>query len=174
MFPSLEQKLARYEELESQLKDPAVLSNVEQMLEIQKEMGGLAKVAAAVREYRTLEGDIEAARMMVDEICSNSVGWYDGLGKSGEQYLSKLTELVDKLAQPSGENPGGFEGAWNLRDLKGAWSEMHDFFQNDKSRFNSLVSRLGATEKGGMKARRSHNQVVNYLNRLTYQKELPP
>lgn len=67
MFPSLEQKLERYEELEKLLEDPEVLSNIDRMLEIQKEMGGLAKVAAAVREFRSLEGDIEAAEMMVNE-----------------------------------------------------------------------------------------------------------
>ena len=67
MFPSLEQKLERYVELEKQLEDPEVLSNIDKMLEIQKEMGGLAKVAAAVREFHQLEGDIEAAQMMVDE-----------------------------------------------------------------------------------------------------------
>lgn len=67
MFPSLEQKLERYVELEKHLEDPAVLSNIERMLEIQKEMGGLAKVATAVREYHELAGNIEAAQMMVDE-----------------------------------------------------------------------------------------------------------
>ena len=52
MFPSLEQKLDRYVELEKQLEDPEVLSNIDKMLEIQKEMGGLAKVATAVREFQ--------------------------------------------------------------------------------------------------------------------------
>lgn len=67
MFPSLEQKLNRYEELEQLLVNPDVLADVDRMLEIQKEMGGLAKVATAVRQFRSLEGDIEAAQMMVDE-----------------------------------------------------------------------------------------------------------
>lgn len=67
MFPSLEQKLERYEELEKLLLDPDVLADVDRMLEIQKEMGGLAKVAAAVREYHELQENIEAAQMMVDE-----------------------------------------------------------------------------------------------------------
>jgi len=67
MFPSLEQKLDRYEQLERQLEDPDVLTNVDRMLDVQKEMGGLAKVAEAVREFRSLEEEIEAAQMMVDE-----------------------------------------------------------------------------------------------------------
>ena len=54
MFPSLEQKLDRYEVLEKMLTDPEILANIDRMLEIQKEMGGLAKIAAAVREHRVL------------------------------------------------------------------------------------------------------------------------
>jgi peptide chain release factor 1 len=67
MFPSLEQKFERHEVLQQQLMDPDITSNIDQLLEIQKEMGGLAKIAAAVRTFRDREGDIEAAQMMVDE-----------------------------------------------------------------------------------------------------------
>jgi len=67
MFPVLERQLARYEELEKQMQDPDVLMNVSRMLEIQKEMGTLTRIAAAVRKFHGLEGDIETAKMMVDE-----------------------------------------------------------------------------------------------------------
>ena len=67
MFPSLEQKLHRYEELEKQLEDPMLLSDIDRMLEVQKEFGGLTKVAEAVRRFQSLEEDIEAAEMMVEE-----------------------------------------------------------------------------------------------------------
>jgi len=67
MFPSLEAKLKRFEELEQQLQDPEVLANIHKLLTVQREYGGLAKVAKSVREYHSLEEDIEAARMMVDE-----------------------------------------------------------------------------------------------------------
>ena len=39
MFPSLQQKYDRYEELQKQLLNPDVTSNIDRMLEIQKEMG---------------------------------------------------------------------------------------------------------------------------------------
>ncbi len=67
MFPVLERQLARYEELEKQMQDPDVLSNISRMLEIQKELGSLSRIAASVRKFHTLEGDIETAKMMVDE-----------------------------------------------------------------------------------------------------------
>ena len=67
MFPSLEQKYERHEELQQLLMDPEVISNIDRLLEIQKEIGGLTKIATAVRTFRELEGDIEAAQMMVNE-----------------------------------------------------------------------------------------------------------
>lgn len=67
MFPSLETKLKRYEQLEMQLQDPDVASDPNKFVPLQRELGGLAKVAKAVREYHHLEGEIEAAQMMVDE-----------------------------------------------------------------------------------------------------------
>ncbi len=67
MFPSLETKLKRYEELEQQLQDPEVLANITKLLAVQREYGGLAKVAKSVREHHSLEEEIETARMMVEE-----------------------------------------------------------------------------------------------------------
>ncbi|MBA3314649.1 MAG: peptide chain release factor 1 [Planctomycetaceae bacterium] len=67
MFPSLETKLARFEELERKLQDPAIIANMDQFVSIQREYGGLKKVAEVVRRFHRLEGDLEAAEMMVEE-----------------------------------------------------------------------------------------------------------
>ena len=67
MFPSLEAKLARFEELERQLQEPEITSRTDQFLAVQKEYGGLRKVAEAVRAFRRLEGDVEAAEAMLAE-----------------------------------------------------------------------------------------------------------
>jgi peptide chain release factor 1 len=67
MFPSLETRFRRFEELEKQLQDPVVQADIQRLLAIQREYGGLMKVAKAVRAYHTLEGDIAVAREMVDE-----------------------------------------------------------------------------------------------------------
>lgn len=87
MFPSLEQKFERHQELQKQLMDPEVTSDINRMLEIQKEMGGLAKIAAAVTTFREREGDIEAARMMVDE---------ESDPESKEYAQAELNELLEK------------------------------------------------------------------------------
>jgi len=67
MFPSLQKKLKRFEELELQLQDPEVLQNNHKLVAVQREYGGLQKVAAMVREFNQLAEDIEAAQMMIDE-----------------------------------------------------------------------------------------------------------
>ncbi len=67
MFPSLETKYQRFLELEKQLQDPEVLNNQTKMLAVQKEYGGLQKLAKVMREYHTLVDEIEAAEMMIEE-----------------------------------------------------------------------------------------------------------
>lgn len=97
MYPVLERQLARYEELEKQMQDPDVLANVNRMLEIQKEMGTLSRIASAVRRFRTMEGDIEAARMMVDEETEASAREYAKaeLQQLVAQQNALSTELED-------------------------------------------------------------------------------
>lgn len=67
MFPSLEAKLERFEELELQLQDPVILSNSDKLIEIQKEYGGLRRIADAVRKYNETKENLEAAQMMFEE-----------------------------------------------------------------------------------------------------------
>lgn len=92
MFPSLEQKLARYVELEKELQLPEVLTNIDRMLGIQKEMGGLVKVARSVREFHVLEGNIEAAEMMVEEETDKASKAY------AQQELDELLARRDEMA----------------------------------------------------------------------------
>ncbi|MFQ5732640.1 MAG: peptide chain release factor 1 [Planctomycetaceae bacterium] len=89
MFPSLEAKLARYEELEQQLQDPEVASDPNKFIPVQREMGGLAKVAKAVREAHAIEDDLATARMMVDE---------ESDADSKAYAQSELDELLAKRA----------------------------------------------------------------------------
>jgi peptide chain release factor 1 len=67
MYPSLETKLKRYDELERMLQDPAVSADPAKFLPLQREQGGLVKVARAMRRYHTLQGDIASARTLLEE-----------------------------------------------------------------------------------------------------------
>ncbi len=92
MFPSLETKYQRFLELEKQMQDPEVLSDPQKMLTIQKEYGGLRKVAHAVRDYHSLMADIEAAEMMRDEETDPQAEAY------AEEELAGLEERREKMA----------------------------------------------------------------------------
>jgi len=65
VFPTLQAKLTRFQELETQLQDPSVLADSSLLQQIQREYGGLAKVAHRVREFNRLEEELEAARGLV-------------------------------------------------------------------------------------------------------------
>ncbi len=67
MYPSLEAKLKRYQELEQQIQDPAVLTDTGKMLQIQREMGGLSRVARMMQQFHSLEENLETAKLMVSE-----------------------------------------------------------------------------------------------------------
>jgi peptide chain release factor 1 len=92
VFPSLEEKLRRFERLELQLQDPAVLSNTAKLVEAQREYGGLRKVAEAVRSFHRLEEDIEVARQMVDEETD------PGSRSYAQQELNSLVARRDEMA----------------------------------------------------------------------------
>src|SRR5258708_4879307 len=67
MFPILQSKLKRFEELEQQLQDPAVLTDSARLTQVQREYGGLAKVALKVREFNRFDEEIATAREMAAE-----------------------------------------------------------------------------------------------------------
>lgn len=90
MYPSLESKLNRFEELEQQLMDPDVLGNPSRMVEVQREYGGLKKVAEAVRNYHRLVADIAAAREMLESETD---------AESREYAQSEFNELQAQLEQ---------------------------------------------------------------------------
>jgi peptide chain release factor 1 len=130
MFPSLETKLRRFEELESQLQDPAVLADTHRLLAVQREYGGLTKVARVVREYHQRQADIEAARLMLREETDPSAREYaqQELDELVEKQKALETELEDiatagdsitrgGLIMEIRAGTGGEEAALFARDL---------------------------------------------------------
>ena len=91
MFPSLDTKYKRFQELEKQLQDPEILSNTDRMIAVQREYGGLQKVAHAVRDYYHREADIEAAQMMLEEETDEDAKAY------AQAELDELLEKQEKL-----------------------------------------------------------------------------
>jgi peptide chain release factor 1 len=88
MYPSLESKLSRYDELEQLLQAPAISADPAKFLPLQREQGGLVRVARAMRRYHTIKDDVETARAMVNE---------ERDPKSREYAKAELDQLEDQL-----------------------------------------------------------------------------
>jgi peptide chain release factor 1 len=58
MRKMLEEKLARFEELEKQMSDPAVLSDAQRMAAVAREHGSLAKLATKYRVFKNVNAEI--------------------------------------------------------------------------------------------------------------------
>lgn len=89
MYPSLQLKLDRFEELERQLQDPEVLSHPTKAVEAQREYGGLRKIAESVRSFQKLELDLAAATEFLDEATDD---------ESREYAQAEVTELTAQKA----------------------------------------------------------------------------
>ncbi|MEO1994951.1 MAG: peptide chain release factor 1 [Planctomycetaceae bacterium] len=159
MFPSLETKRQRYEELEVQLQDPEVLADVARMLAVQREYGGLAKVALAVREYHALISDIEAAREMCDEETDADARSYaeqelkelEQQRQQAETDLEDLATAGDSITRGSlimeiRAGTGGDEAALFCRDLFDMYLKLVE-----SRGWKHEVIEFSPTELGGLK-----------------------
>ncbi len=68
MREMLEQKLTRFEELESQMSDPDVMANSNLIGPIAREHGSLSKLAIKYRKFKKILNEIEEVRKMTDAI----------------------------------------------------------------------------------------------------------
>jgi len=159
LFPSLQAKLARYEELELLLSDPEVLADTNRMVAFQREYGGLAKVALPVREFNSLEENIETARELIAEEEEEESKAYaqEELEALQAERDSKLTALEDLVATGDAisrgslimeirAGTGGDEAALFARDL----FEMYQRLVERRGWKAELID-SSPTELGGFK-----------------------
>ena len=159
LFPTLQAKLARYEELELLLSDPEVLADTSRMVAFQREYGGLAKVALPVREFNSLEENIETARELIAEEEDAESKAYaeeelEALQSERESKLSALEDLVatgDAISRGSlimeiRAGTGGDEAALFARDL----FEMYQRLVERRGWKAELID-SSPTELGGFK-----------------------
>lgn len=159
MFPSLQEKLKRYDELEQQLQDPEVLSNTSKMLELQREHGGLMKVALKTRQFNQVEEDCVTAKEMVQEETDAEAKEYAreelaDLERQFEELRAELEDIVlagDSLTRGScimeiRAGAGGDEAALFARDL----FEMYRRYL-DLQGWKYEIMEMNASELGGLK-----------------------
>lgn len=159
MFPVLQAKLARYEELERLLQDQEVLADTTRMLEIQREHGGLGKVANTVRQFNQLEADLSTAREMLESAddaetreyaqaeCTELQGKFDAMRTELEDMVTAGDSLTrGSLIMEIRAGTGGDEAALFARDL----FDMYTKFVERKG-WKFEVLEISATELGGLK-----------------------
>ena len=159
MFPVLQARLTRHEELERQLQDPDVLADTTRMLELQREHGGLGKVAHTVREFNQLEANLATAREMFQSAedaetreyahaeCIELQAKFDTMRVELEDMVTAGDSLTrGSLIMEIRAGTGGDEAALFARDL----FEMYTKFVEKKG-WKFEVMELSATELGGLK-----------------------
>lgn len=158
MKKMLEEKLARFEELEALLVDPEVLMDSARMVNIAREHGSIAKLAIKYRRFRDLNHQIVEANEMLS-------GHDSELRELAELELPSLKEerdhLWDELLDMTigGEDAarsriimevragtGGDEAALFARDL----FEMYKHYA-EKKHWKLEIMDMNATELGGFK-----------------------
>jgi peptide chain release factor 1 len=159
MFPSLQTKLQRFEELEKQLQDPEVLTDSNRLMQVQREYGGLAKVAFKVREFNRLESELATTSEMAAEESDPETKAYAQaeVEKIQAQKTLLQTELEDlvlagdaltrgSLIMEIRAGTGGEEAALFARDL---W----DMYQRyaAKQGWKSEVLEFSPSEMGGVR-----------------------
>lgn len=90
MFNRLDKIEEKYEELNKQLMDPSILSNIEKTTQISKEIRELEEVVLCYREYKKTKEDlIEVTEMLKDK----------ELMEMAKEELPKLTEKEQELSK---------------------------------------------------------------------------
>jgi peptide chain release factor 1 len=99
MWPSLEKKLARFEEVETLLGDPTVASDPARYGVLAREHGTLAKAVRPFQEFRRLSGDIAQAESLLEAEKDSEMRAYAeeelrGLRQRRDALQTKIEDLL--------------------------------------------------------------------------------
>lgn len=129
MWPVMEQKLARFRELEAQLEDPAVAADPHKSTAVAKEHGSLRKLVLPYQEFLALEkqiadseamlteSDAELRQMAEEELATLRPKHAALKDRIEDQLLVDPTEDFDKLILEIRAGTGGDEAALFVGDL---------------------------------------------------------
>jgi peptide chain release factor 1 len=154
----LDQKLARFEQLERDLIDPEVLSNPARITAVAREHGSLGKLAKKYRRFKELAAQVGEAQQMVDgddaEMRELAEAELPQLRTDREALWNELLELTvggedanrSRVIMEIRAGTGGDEAALFARDL----FEMYRYHAGTKGWKTEILSHH-ATELGGFK-----------------------
>jgi peptide chain release factor 1 len=159
MYPSLESKLKRYDELEQMLQDPSNSADPARFLPLQREQGGLIKVARAMRRYHTLLDDLASARSLIEEEKDHQAREY---AKSElDQLLEEQKKLEIELEDLASAGDSATRGSLIMEIRAGTGgdeaalfaAELFDMYKRfaDRCGWKYEVLDISTTELGGLK-----------------------
>ncbi len=158
MREMLEEKLARFEELERQMVDPVILANSAHVGVIAREHGTLAKLATKFRKFKELNQQIADAREMIEgndsEMRELAEAELPGLRAERERYWDELLDMTlggedanrNRCVMEIRAGTGGEEAALFARDLY----DMYKHYCEDRGWKVELLE-MNPTELGGFK-----------------------
>jgi peptide chain release factor 1 len=159
MWPKLEEVLKRYQELERQMADPAVIADGARYARIAKEFGSLSKQAKPYLEYKKAVAELEhlqAARaaekdaemqVLMDEEMGTLAARRDAVGKKIEDMLLvDPAEDFDSVIMEIRAGVGGEEAALFAADL---YRMYHKYAEDQGWKVETLD--FNGTDKGGFK-----------------------
>jgi peptide chain release factor 1 len=154
----LEEKLARYEELERKMSDPQVLAESNRMAAIAREHGSLAKLATAYRRFKSLNDEIAEVSGMLEsedpEERQMAEAELPDLKQRREQVWDQLLDMTiggedanrTRCVMEIRAGTGGEEAALFARDLY----EMYRKYAESKG-WKVEIMNASPTELGGFK-----------------------
>ena len=154
----LEEKLARFEELEKLLQDPAVLADGPRMAAVAREHGSIAKVATAYRTLKDFNRQIQEANDLINghdpELKELAEAELPELKKQREEVWESLIDMTaggedsnrTKLILEIRAGTGGDEAALFARDLY----DMYTHYA-ENNHWKVEIMDMNATELGGFK-----------------------
>jgi peptide chain release factor 1 len=158
MIPFFEQALARFQELEQQLADPAVAGDRARFTRLAKEHGSLARKVRPYQEYRKLLDDITATEALLSsesdaemhaiakQELSDLQARQDALRTKLEDFLLAGDEDFDSLIVEIRAGTGGDEAALFAGDL----FDMYGHYARDQGwQVETIAASPG--EAGGFK-----------------------
>ena len=154
----LDQKLARFEELEKLLLDPAVQASGPHMAAVAREHGSLAKLATKYRRFKDLNAQITEAREMVEgkdlDLRELAEAELPGLRERREVCWNDLLDMTiggadanrTRCVMEIRAGTGGDEAALFARDL-------YDLYKHyaERKGWKVEVLEMSPTELGGLK-----------------------
>ena len=158
MRDQLEKQLARFEVLERQMTDPAVLADGPRVAAVAREHGSLAKLATKYRRFKQLNDQIAEAQALVDgkdaEMRELAQAELPGLRAEREVYWNELLDLTvggedanrTRCVMEIRAGTGGDEAALFARDLY----DMYKHYAESKG-WKIEILDMNPTELGGFK-----------------------